>query len=177
MSSARLASLSALLLGLLALPLAAQQTLTDPGQKTVRVVRTDTPPVIDGDLGDAVWARAAVVDDLHQTDPIEYAKPSEHTEIYIPYDDDALYVAAHLHDSEPDLITANNMRQNDQVWDDDRFYVMLDPFNERRSGFYFGVNPHGVRNDGLYRNVSEAAIVKGRGFGVNLERQGPSKVE
>ncbi len=150
------APLFAACIGLLAGPLAAQPTLTDPGQKSVRVVRTDAPPVIDGDLGDAVWARAALVDDLHQTEPVEYADPSEHTEIYILYDDEALYVAARLHDAEPDLITANNMRQNDEVWEDDRFYVMIDPFNERRSGYYFGVNPNGVRNDGLYRNVSES---------------------
>ena len=150
------ASLSAVSLGLLAAPLGAQQALTDPGQKSVRVVRTDTPPVIDGDLGDAVWERAAYVDDLHQTLPVEYAEPSERTEIYILYDDNALYVGVRLHDAEPDLITANNMRQNDQVWDDDRFFVMIDPFNERRSGYYFGVNPNGVRNDGLYRNISQA---------------------
>ena len=118
-------------------------------------MRTDTPPVIDGDLGDAVWANAAFVDDLHQTDPIEYAEPSEHTEIYILYDDDALYVAARLYDSERDQITANNMRQNDEIAPDDRFYVTIDPFNERRSGYYFGINPNGVRGDGLYRNVSE----------------------
>ena len=142
-------------LGLLALPLAAQQALTDPGQKSVRVVRTDTPPVIDGDLGDEVWARAAFVDDLHQTDPIEYAEPSEHTEVYVLYDDDALYVAARLYDSDRDQITANNMRQNDEIVQDDRFFVVIDPFNERRSGYFFGINPNGVRGDGVYRNVSE----------------------
>ena len=142
-------------LTVLATPLQAQQALTDPGQKSVRVVRTDTPPVIDGNLGDPVWARAAVVDDLHQTDPVEYAEPSEHTEIYVLYDDDALYVAARLYDADRDRITANNMRQNDEIAQDDRFYVTIDPFNERRSGYYFGVNPNGVRGDGLYRNVSE----------------------
>ncbi len=151
----RRASLGAVCLGVLAAPLAAQQTLTDPGQKSVRVVRTDTPPVIDGDLSDAVWASAAFIDDLHQTDPVEYAEPSEHTEIYVLYDDDALYVAARLYDSGRDQITANNMRQNDEIAEDDRFYVTIDPFNERRSGYYFGVNPNGVRGDGLYRNVSE----------------------
>ncbi len=152
----RCASLCSAWMGLLAAPLAAQQTLVDPGQKTVRVVRTDMRPVIDGDLGDAVWARAALVNDLHQTEPVEYAEPSEQTEILILYDDDALYVAARLYDANPEFITANNMRQNDQVYEDDRFYVMIDPFNERRSGYYFGVNPNGVRNDGLYRNVSDA---------------------
>ncbi|HEY7671776.1 MAG TPA: sugar-binding protein [Gammaproteobacteria bacterium] len=139
----------------LAAPAAAQEPLVDPGQKTVRVVRTDVPPVIDGDLGDAVWTRAAVVDDLHQTEPIEYAAPYERTEIFILYDDDALYVGVRLYDTDPALITANNMRQNDNVAQDDRFYVTIDPFNDRRSGYYFGINPNGVRSDGLYRNVSE----------------------
>ena len=142
-------------LATLGAPAAAQEPLTDPGQKTVRVVRTATPPIIDGDLSDAVWARAALVDDLHQTEPIEYATPYERTEIYILYDDNALYIGARLYDTNPEEITANNMRQNDNVAQDDRFYVTIDPFNDRRSGYYFGINPNGVRSDGLYRNVSE----------------------
>ena len=129
--------------------------LQDPGQKTVRVVRTALPPVIDGDLSDAVWAAAAVVDDLHQVSPTEYAQPYERTEVLILYDDDALYVAARLYDTEPELITARNLRQNDNIGQDDRFYVTIDPFNDRRSGYFFGVNPNGVRADGLYRNVTE----------------------
>jgi hypothetical protein len=129
--------------------------LQDPGQKTVRIVRTATPPVIDGDLSDAVWANAAVIDDLHQVSPIEYAEPYERTEILILYDDDALYVAARLYDTEPELITARNLRQNSNIGEDDRIFVTIDPFNDRRSGYFFGVNPNGVRSDGLYRNVSE----------------------
>ena len=149
------AAFLALLTTLLTTPLAAQGPPTDPGQKTVHVVRTATPPVIDGDLGDAVWANAAVVDDLHQTEPVEYAEPYERTEIYILYDDDALYIGARLYDTDPEQITANNLRQNDSVGQDDRFYVTIDPFNDRRSGYFFGINPNGVRGDGLYRNVSE----------------------
>jgi hypothetical protein len=151
----RNAQLCAVVVGLFALPVAAQERAADSGQKTVHVVRTDTPPVIDGDLGDAVWASAAVVDDLHQTQPVEYAKPFEPTEIYILYDDDALYIGARLYDTDPEQITANNMLQNDNVGQDDRFYVTIDPFNDRRSGYFFGINPNGVRGDGLYRNVSE----------------------
>ena len=52
-------------------PGAAQQAVSDADvMKSVRMVRTDTPPVIDGRLDDAVWARAAVVDDFHQSQPI-----------------------------------------------------------------------------------------------------------
>jgi hypothetical protein len=156
MNSSKLAIWAALL-ALAAADAAAQggAVLQDPGQKTVRVMRTSTPPVIDGDLSDAVWAAAAVVDDLHQVTPLEYAAPDERTEVLILYDDDALYVAARLYDTSPAEITARNMRQNDSIGQDDRFYVTIDPFNDRRSGYFFGVNPNGVRADGLYRNVSE----------------------
>ena len=136
---------------------AAQSSAPAPGSgdKTVHVVRTSTPPVIDGDLSDAVWASAAVVDDLHQVSPTEYAAPYERTEVYILYDDNALYIGARLYDTDPKLITAKNLLQNDSIGEDDRFFVTIDPFNDRRSGYYFGVNPNGVRADGLYRNVTE----------------------
>lgn len=132
------------------------ELLLDPGQKSVRMVRADMAPAIDGVLDDVAWASAAVIDDLHQVTPQEYAEPSERTEIYLLYDDDALYVAARLFDSDPDLVTAQNLRQNDNIEDDDRFFVTLDPFNSRRGGYYFGVNANGVRQDGLYQNVSES---------------------
>jgi hypothetical protein len=146
------------LLGLLAsgaLLAQAQAPLQDPGDKSVRMVRATTAPSIDGKLDEAVWASAALVDDLHQTAPVEYATPDERTEIYLLYDDDALYVGAKLYDNEPSKITAQNLRQNDNIGQDDRFYVTLDPFFNHRSGYFFGLNPNGVRTDGLYLNVTE----------------------
>jgi hypothetical protein len=127
----------------------------DPGEKSVRMVRAATPPAIDGRLDDAVWATAALVDDLHQTAPVEYAQPEERSEILLLYDDDALYVGARLYDTDPSNITAQNLRQNDTIGQDDRFYVTLDPFYTRRSGYFFGLNPNSVRNDGLYLNVTD----------------------
>lgn len=138
-------------------PAFAQQIglLEDPGIKQVEMVRTDTPPAIDGELDDAVWDDAAFIDDLHQVNPVEYAEPFERTEIMLLYDDENLYVGARLYDTDPERITANVLRQGGNVTGDDNLFVTLDPFNTRRSGYFFGVNPHGVRFDGLYRNVSE----------------------
>ncbi|HMB73624.1 MAG TPA: DUF5916 domain-containing protein, partial [Gammaproteobacteria bacterium] len=132
----------------------AQSQLADPGQKSVEMARTATPPVIDGVLDDAVWADAAFIDNLHQVDPVEYAEPFERTEIFLLYDDDAMYVGIRLYD-DPDEITAQNLRQNDDIGQDDRIFVTIDPFNDRRSGYYFGLNPNGVRMDGIYQNVTE----------------------
>jgi hypothetical protein len=134
----------------------AQETeqLRDPGQKTLNIARAPVRPVIDGVLDDAVWANAARIDDFHQVNPVEYAEPSERTEILLLYDDDALYVAARMY-TRPGQITANVMRQGASITQEDSLFVTLDPFNTQRGGYFFGLNAHGVRFDGLYRNVSE----------------------
>ena len=134
----------------------AQETapLRDPGQKTVQIARTATRPVLDGALEDEVWQSAARIDNFHQVNPVEYAEPSERTEIYLLYDDDALYVGARLYTPTGE-ITANVMRQGASITQEDSLFVTLDPFNTQRGGYFFGLNAHGVRFDGLYRNVSE----------------------
>lgn len=124
--------------------------------KSVRMVRTDTPPVIDGRLDDAVWASAAVVDDFHQSQPIEGGEPTERTEIYLLYDEDALYIGGRFWDSEPDLIAASTLRHRSlRLGDDDRIAIVLSPHNDRRSGYKFETNANGVKHEAIYQNVSQ----------------------
>lgn len=124
--------------------------------KSVRMVRTDTPPVIDGRLDDAVWSRAAVIDDFHQSRPIEGAEPTERTEIYLLYDEDALYIGGRFWDSRPDLIAAGTLRHRSlRLGDDDRIAIVLSPYNDRRSGYKFETNANGVKHEAIYQNVSQ----------------------
>ncbi|TDJ30199.1 MAG: hypothetical protein E2O55_01675, partial [Gammaproteobacteria bacterium] len=91
----------------------AQQAVGQPengATKSLQMVRTDTPPVIDGVLDDEGWARAAMIEDLHQMQPIEYSAATERSQIYVLYDQDALYVAARMWTSESARITANVLR-------------------------------------------------------------------
>ena len=84
----------------------AQDVVIDGArEKSVRIVHTDEPPVIDGRLDDPVWATAARFEDLHEVQPTEYAAPSERTVIYLTYTDEALYVGAMLYDSNAEEIT------------------------------------------------------------------------
>ena len=133
----------------------AQETPPGAGPKTLRMVRTDTPPVIDGRLDEEVWQSATIIDDLHQVRPTEYIEPTEPTRVYVLYDKDALYVAARMWDREPHLISAHVLRQGENVINEDEFALILDPFNERRSGYRFEVNPNGVRHDILYQNANQ----------------------
>ena len=134
----------------------AQETLPDGARnKSVRIVRTATPPVIDGVLDEEAWQLAVQLDDWHEIQPTEYAPASERTVVYLMYDSDAIYIGARLYDRDPSQIAARILRQGEQVFGDDWFSVMLDPFYDKRSGYRFQTNPNGLRQEALYKNVSE----------------------
>jgi hypothetical protein len=127
---------------------------TAPGNgnttKTVRVVRVDSPPVIDGLLDEAVWGQADVITDFHQIRPGDGTAPSERTEVYLIYGDDALYVGARMYDSDPDRIAAPTVRHGQGLGRDDRLVIILDPFNTQRAGYRFETNSNAVRHEALY---------------------------
>jgi hypothetical protein len=150
---ARRRAVVALGAALIAAPSLAQPSPDEA--KGVRVQRAAEPPVIDGDLAEEIWQRAPVIDDFHQVTPVEFDAPSERTEVYVLYDRDALYVGARLFDRAPQLINARILRQGQPIGSDDRFFVHIDPFNNRRSGYLFGVNPNGVRFDGIFEGVTQ----------------------
>ena len=134
----------------------AQETIPEGArEKSVRIVRTATPPVIDGVLDDESWRLAVPIEDFHEIQPTEYAAASERTVVYVVYDSDAIYIGARLYDREPGQVTARILRQGEQVFGDDWFSVLLDPFHDRRSGYRFMTNPNGLRQEGLFQNISE----------------------
>ena len=136
---------------------ASAQAPVDPGarEKSVRIVRTDAAPVIDGVLDEEIWSLAAPIDDFHQINPNEYDEPTQRTVVVLLYDDTHLYVGARLLDSQPGEITAQILRQGERIDDDDYFGVILDPFLDRRNGYLFQLNPNGVRAEAIYRNTTQ----------------------
>ena len=97
---------------------------------------------------------AAYVDDFHQTTPTDGAAPSEVTIVRVTYDDEYLYIAAELRDSDPSGIRATQMIQGRTFYSDDRFWIMLDSFNSKRNDYFFQVNANGIRRDALRENNS-----------------------
>jgi len=83
-------------------------------------------------------------------DPIEFAEPSEKTEFFVTFDENALYVAARMWDSNPERITANTLRQGGEIGNDDHLILILDPYNNGREGYQFQLNPNGIRHEGLF---------------------------
>ncbi|MGI9272997.1 MAG: DUF5916 domain-containing protein [Woeseiaceae bacterium] len=119
--------------------------------KTTIAQRASSPPVIDGLLDDAVWVDADLLDDFHEIQPQEYAAARETTEVRILFDSDALYIGVRAFDAEPEKITAKVLRQSFSLRHEDRIKLILSPFNDKRSGFAFFINPNGVRVEGIYK--------------------------
>ena len=132
---------SAVVLAIIAAPSQSRET------PVVQATRTPTPPSIDGRLDDAVWDQAPTIADFFQRDPIEGAPPTEQTQVRILFDDDHLYFALRCFDSEADRLVANQMRRDAELDENDNIQIILDPYNDRRSGFYFSTNPLGARQD------------------------------
>jgi hypothetical protein len=145
----RLLTIAALLLPTSAAYAASLQV---DAPKSFSISRTDTAPIIDGKLDDDVWKYATVVDDFHMTTPTDGATPTESTIVRVTFDDEFLYIAADLRDSDPSEISAKQMIQGETIYSDDRFWVTIDSFNSKRNDYFFQVNANGVRRDALREN-------------------------
>lgn len=119
----------------------------------IRAYRLTEPVKLDGKLSEPFWRDDRGVSDFHQRDPIEGAQPSEKTVIDIAYDDAAIYIGARMYDSDPKSIVARLVRKDDDV-DSDLFTVYLDPYNDKRTGYYFALNAAGTAYDGTLYNDS-----------------------
>ena len=118
--------------------------------KQISAVRTKEPIKIDGILSESVWQRAGTTA-FFQQEPNQGQAVSESTEVWIAYDDEALYVAARMHDAHPDsIITRLARRDNDAS--SDEFAVAFDSYHDKRNAFYFIVSAAGVLRDGILYN-------------------------
>ena len=128
---------------------AAHRGPSSGSRKQLWSVRVDRPPVVDGLVDDEAWSMAAALDDFHQVLPQAFAEPSQLTEVRLLHDADNLYVGARLWDTEVERIVASQLIQGGELFADDRFFLILDTFNDRRNAFFFSLNGNGVRREAL----------------------------
>jgi hypothetical protein len=128
------------------------QTAKIGAEKTVTAWEINEQIVIDGRLDEDVWKNPFIYEFI-QRDPDEGKPATEVSNVWVAYDHSSLYVAARLYDNQPDSIIALLTRR-DSFSESDWFGVYLDPFYDRRTGYFFGVNPAGSIVDGILFNDS-----------------------
>lgn len=118
--------------------------------KVVTCYKLSEPLILDGILTESVYLKAPITD-FTQKDPNEGKPATEKSEVWISYDDYNIYFSAKFYDSQPDSIDRSLMRR-DNMTESDWFWIYMDPYNDNRTGFYFGVNPGGSICDGTLYN-------------------------
>ncbi len=121
--------------------------------RAIAAVPAGGPIVIDGVLSESVWQTPGS-GQFTQRNPSDGQPATEPTTVWIAFDRDNLYVAARLSDAEPGKIVGRLGRRDEAV-ESDWFDVGFDPYYDRRSGYYFGVNPSGSIEDGTLFNDEE----------------------
>jgi hypothetical protein len=105
---------------------------------------------IDGVLSESIYLQPGVKE-FYQRDPNQGSPVSEPTEVWVAYDDEALYIGALLKDSRPDSIIARLSRRDNDVGGD-QFGVGIDSYHDKRNGYYFIVSAAGTLIDGTLYN-------------------------
>lgn len=136
--------------------------LTGTAQKTIKAIRIDAPPTIDGYVNEKVWDEAFAVDEFYQREPFEGKPVSKKTVFLTCYDANNIYFAVKCWD-DPDKITAKEMARDVSLGKDDRIQIIIDTYLDKRNGYWFQVGPRGSIGD---------AIVSGNGNVLNKQWDG-----
>ena len=128
----------------------------EPHNKQIKAYRTYQSIEIDGDLTEEDWQHAEVMDRFVQVEPYEGADLSEPMELRILYDDENIYFGFTCHDSEMSKLIANEMRRDSRdIHENDNVFVLLDTYNDKRSGFFFRMNALGAVQDRAITNSGD----------------------
>lgn len=130
---------------------ASEQSIQKNSRPAVRAVRLQGKILVDGRLSESFWKDEYAITEFTQREPVEGAKATERTLVDILYDDEAIYIGARMYDSKPGEIVARLNRKDVQVTSD-MFTFYIDPYHDRRTGFYFALNAAGTQYDGTLYN-------------------------
>lgn len=116
--------------------------------------KTTAPIALDGDLSDAGWQQATVIDRFYETSPSDNTEPKVRTVAYITYDERYFYIGVRADDPQPKMIRAPFVDRDGVIGTDDNIAVFLDTRNDKRSAIEIRVNPRGIQADGIFNDAN-----------------------
>ena len=130
--------------------------LYSQNKKVVSAQRIKSPPKIDGILDENIWNNLNPAKEFIMTEPYngKLERITEKSEVYIVYDDNAIYFGAKLYDQNAHLILEEFGARDDKNKNADMFEIWLNPFNDGINQFNFGVTAAGVQFDGIFNGQS-----------------------
>jgi Domain of unknown function (DUF5916) len=106
---------------------------------------------VDGMLDEPEWASAPAGADLVMVEPRQGDRPNGRTVVKVLAGPKALVFGIRCEDPEPAGIVTFTKERDGDFDSEDHVVVVLDPFQDGRSGYVFAVNPGGARFDALVK--------------------------
>jgi hypothetical protein len=148
--------------------------LSQDDQPSIKPVRVEQPPRIDGFLDEPLWRDIDPLTDFRQFDP-DWGEPAtETTEVRICYDSRFLYIGVRAADRDPGKLVTTVFERDGNLCQGESFIVFIDSLLDRRTAFMFESNPLGTQEDaqlseGQAFNLSWDAIWYSK---ANIDAQG-----
>lgn len=122
----------------------------------IKAHRTYESIEIDGDLTEDDWKHAESIDEFVQIEPYEGEISSQPMEVRILYDTENIYFGFTCFDSEISKLVANEMRRDSRdLHENDTVFLILDTYDDKRSGFFFRMNALGAIQDRAVTNSGD----------------------
>lgn len=136
---------------LLGLSLSGLQAFSQTPSKTLPAKRTSAAIKIDGKLDEAAWKETVPATNFVEWRPNFGAIETEETrtEIYLLYDNTAIYVGGYCHEKSKDSVS-KELVGRDQVGVNDYVGVIFDTYFDKINGVGFYVTPLGEQFDAKY---------------------------
>ena len=117
----------------------------------VKATRTSLPVKIDGDINDEAWKTSSRFSGLQEMRPSfgKVEDPGNRTELYLLYDDDAIYFGGILHELSRDNISTE-LAGRDNPGVNDYIGIVFDTYRDRINGLAFYITPLGEQFDIKY---------------------------
>jgi hypothetical protein len=107
--------------------------------KVYPVAKATSAPVIDGDLGDAAWSRAPVVDEFAIYSKPDLVDPQTHFRVI--YTDSDLMLGIHFDEPNMEKLTpVGQPRDSMSVFHGETVEIFVDPDHDQREYFQFAIN-------------------------------------
>ena len=104
---------------------------------------------LNGILNEHEWIDAEKIDNFTQRELNEGKIASEKTEVAVLYSNSSIFIGVWCYDSYPEKITATQMKRDFESNMDDNITIILDTYNDSRTGYRFVINPNGARGDAI----------------------------
>ncbi|MCU0866406.1 MAG: carbohydrate binding family 9 domain-containing protein [Planctomycetes bacterium] len=141
-----------LLTALAAAAVAAAQgapAVGEPPRPVAQVGRIDgaAAPVLDGRMDDACWIEAPAIGELTMVEPWLGRTPTQRTVVKLLHCRDQLYIGLWCYDRNAATICSTQRARDARLDPDDRVEILLDPFENRRTAYFFQIGAGGSIGD------------------------------